>query len=252
MITPGGYASIRNLLAAKMTGDDIDPSMFVNPRREMAIDENGIAHIHVLGVLAGGISQIEKACGATDYNDLADELAEASDCRGVWLEIDSPGGAVAGNDELVQQIRAMSRRVPTMAWTEADACSAAYNIGVSCRRFHASQSATVGSIGVIIPWCDSAEAWRMQGLSWEPITNKEGDLKGSGAGPSLTQAQRDSLQEYAQDAFALFRGNVLANRRVSDDMMRGQAFLAPRAAAGNLIDKVATKTLAYADLMSML
>jgi ClpP class serine protease len=88
-------------------------------------------------------------------------------------------------------------------------------------------------------------------MSWEPITNTEGVLKGAGMGPSLTAAQRASLQEYVQDAFDQFKGNVLRNRNVAPEAMRGQAFFAPRALANNIIDGIMTERAAYEKLLAM-
>jgi ClpP class serine protease len=89
-----------------------------------------------------------------------------------------------------------------------------------------------------------------EGLKWEPITS--GPLKGAGMGPSLTPAQRASLQQLVDDSFAQFRDNVLRNRRVSDEFMTGAAYLAPRAKAANLIDGIGNQELAYTELLAMI
>jgi ClpP class serine protease len=88
----------------------------------------------------------------------------------------------------------------------------------------------------------------MQGIDWQPITNAEGDLKAAMHGPSLTPEQRASLEQYVQDAFDQFRGNVLRRRLVSADAMRGQAFFAPRALQNNLIDRICSEDEAMAFL----
>ena len=255
-ISPAGFAAIDRILRPRINGDNYempDMSMMVNPREEMTIDSNGIAHIEICGTLARDISPIEKCCGATDYEDIEDELEAAMEarCRGIWLEIDSPGGACNGNSEVADALQVISRQIPTLAYTDGLACSAAYNIAVSCREVWASPSATVGSIGAIIPWISTSAMWAEEGMEWDPITNAEGDLKGAMMGPELTAAQRASLTEYVQDNFDLFRSNVLRNRNVPAEAMRGQAFLASRALSNKLIDKVATEELAYARLLAL-
>jgi len=255
-ISPAGFAAIDRILRPRINGDYNempDMSMMMNPREEMTIDSNGIAHIEICGTLARDISPIEKCCGATDYEDIEGELEAAMEarCRGIWLEIDSPGGACNGNSEVADALQAISRKVPTLAYTDGLACSAAYNIAVSCREIWASPSATVGSIGAIIPWISTSAMWAEEGMEWDPITNAEGDLKGAMMGPELTAAQRASLTEYVQDNFDLFRSNVLRNRNVPAEAMRGQAFLASRALSNKLIDKVATEELAYARLLAL-
>ena len=211
-ITAEGHASVRRVVQAAMVranGETPDLSAFMNPREEMEILPSGIAKIHVCGVLGKGLSPIEKSCGNTDYEDIADEIMDAVEAgaRGIFLEISSPGGTVVGNAEIAEAVAGAG--IPTLAYSEDLACSAAYNIAVSCDYIFGSPSSTWGSIGTIIPWVDESAMWTMEGMSWEPITNAEGDLKGAMHGPSLTPDQRASLEQYVQDAFEQFRGNVL-------------------------------------------
>jgi ClpP class serine protease len=254
-ITAEGHAAVRKVLQAaivRANGDTPDLSMFLNPREEMEILPSGIAKIHVCGVLGKGLSPIEKSCGNTDYEEIADEIEDAIEAgaRGIFLDISSPGGTVVGNAEIAETIAAVE--IPTLAYSEDLACSAAYNIAVSCDYAFGSPSSTWGSIGTIIPWIDQSAMWSMEGLEWAPITNAEGDLKAAMHGPSLTPDQRASLEQYVQDAFDQFRGNVLRTRLVSADAMRGQAFFAPRALSENLIDRITSEDEAMAFLESQL
>lgn len=253
LITPGGYAAVRKLvegriLRANGEGYEMLDGM-TSKREEMEIDGNGIAHICIEGTLAKGISPIEACCGAHDYEWIEDDLESAieANVRGIMLEINSPGGNCTGCSEIVDMIQGL--QIPIVAYSDDTACSAAYNIAVSCDKVFGSIGSTWGSIGTIIPWLDQSAAYAAQGLSWEPITS--GPLKGAGMGPSLTPAQRASLQQLVDDSFAQFRDNVLRNRRVADEYMTGAAYLAPRAKAANLIDAVLTEDLAYAELLRM-
>jgi ClpP class serine protease len=92
----------------------------------------------------------------------------------------------------------------------------------------------------------------MEGMRFDPITNTEGDLKSAMHGPSLTPDQRAALQEYCQDAFEAFKGNVLRNRSVPDSAMRGQAFFAARGMQNNLCDEIGTEEEAYASFLAKL
>jgi len=255
LITPGGYASIRKIVEARIARAEMPDLSALGgcEREEMEIDPNGIAHIHIEGTMARGISQLEAICGGYDYEWLEDDLQEASraNVKGIWLDIDTPGGAVEGCAECSDLIQDLAKRIPIVAYSDGTCASAGYNLAVSCTKLFGSQSSTWGSIGTIIPWCDQSAMWADEGMSWEPITNAEGDLKGAGMGPSLTAAQRASLQEYVQDAFDQFRGNVLRNRKVSPEAMRGQAFFAPRALANNIIDGILLEQAAYDKLLAM-
>lgn len=253
LITPGGYAAVRKLvegriLRANGEGYEMLDGMTAK-REEMEIDGQGIAHICIEGTLAKGISPIEACCGAHDYEWIAEDLEDAieANVRGILLEINSPGGNCTGCSEVVDIIQGL--KVPIVAFSDDTACSAAYNIAVSCDKVYGSIGSTWGSIGTIIPWLDQSAAYAEQGLSWEPITS--GPLKGAGMGPSLTPAQRASLQQMVDDSFDQFKSNVLRNRLVPDEYMTGAAYLAPRAKLGNLIDGIATEELAYAELLRM-
>lgn len=232
-----------------------DYSMFVNVREPMEIDANGIATIEICGTLGKGLSKIEKCCGATDYEDVEDDIeaAVAANVRGIFFDIDSPGGQCTGNGEVADMIQALRGKIPMVAYTDDTMASAAYNIGASCDYIFASQSATVGSIGTIVPFVDESGMWEMEGLSFDPITNADGDLKSTMMGPTIgTAAQRAYLQQYVEDAFSQFKGNVLRNRRVPAEAMRGQAFLAPRALEMNLIDGILTEDQAYSKLVTLI
>ncbi len=253
LITPGGYAAVRKLvegriLRANGEGYEMLDGM-TSKREEMEIDGQGIAHICIEGTLAKGISPIEACCGAHDYEWITEDLEDAieANVRGILLEINSPGGNCTGCSEVVDIIQSL--KVPIVAFSDDTACSAAYNIAVSCDKVYGSIGSTWGSIGTIIPWLDQSAAYAEQGLSWEPITS--GPLKGAGMGPSLTPAQRASLQQMVDDSFDQFKNNVLRNRLVSDEYMTGAAYLAPRARLGNLIDGIGTEDLAYQVLLGM-
>jgi len=256
-ITPEGYRSLKSVVESRLAGsvraDDGEPddmlTQFVNPRMPMQIDANGVAMIHVCGVLGKGLSPIEKSCGNTDYCDIQREVEQASaSARAIMLCIDSPGGAVSGCAETVAALRACD--LPIHAYIDGQGCSAAYNLAACADYIHASQSAIVGSIGVILPWVDQGKAWNEMGMEWAPVKNQEADLKDSMMGPSLSSAQRANLQDFVQEAFEAFKGNVLASRAVDDTTMRGQAFWAPKAKELNLIDEVCTMRECMADLIS--
>jgi ClpP class serine protease len=254
-ITPGGYKSVRQVVDARIARAEMPDltDMAGCEREEMEIDENGIAHISVEGTMARGISALEAICGGYDYEWLEEDLEEVQKLgvKGVFIEFDTPGGAVEGCCECADMLQEIAKKTPIVAWSDGTCASAGYNLAVSCTKLYGSQSSTWGSIGTIIPWCDQSAAWEEDGMSWEPITNTEGVLKGAGMGPSLTAAQRASLQEYVQDAFDQFKGNVLRNRNVAPEAMRGQAFFAPRALANNIIDGIMTERAAYEKLLAM-
>lgn len=210
-------------------------------RPEASIDENGIGHVHLCGIL-GRHAPIAGVLGDTDYGAFADEVEEiASQARALMLHVDSGGGMAAGNIEAAEAFADVA--IPTVAFADGYACSAAYAIPVGADYFIATPSSSIGSIGTIIPYVDQSGAWEQMGLKADFITS--GDLKGAGYPPSMTEAQRASLQEVVNDTFAMFRDHVLRFRSVSEDAMRGQYFVTSRALSNNLVDAVGSYDDAY-------
>jgi len=210
---------------------------FFEPRSAAIVDQDGIGHVYISGFIGSGLSKVEKLIGNTDLEDLYDEVATISgQSSKIIMHIDSGGGSAIGNTEAAKALSVLPATLYTHTTTMM--ASAAYNIGSMGRIVAATPSAMVGSIGTIIPWIDESGLWQAFGLEWQPITNREADLKGAGQGPSLTDAQRDHMQELAQQLFEQFRDNVLSRRRLPDEAIRGQVELGEQAASMNLIDHI--------------
>ncbi len=240
-VTPGGWLAVHELLQSRLLqAENLDISAFVNPRPDLEIDENGIAHVHVTGVLGKNLSAIERSCGNTGYEQLDAEITDAvqAGAHGILLHVNSPGGAATGNIETARMVAAAG--IPVVAWVDALAASAAYAIAAGASRIVAAPSAQLGSIGTILPLVDTSGQWEQRG--WKPayITHTGGDLKDATWPPSFSEGHRAHLQEMVDDFFGQFRDHVLAHREVPPSAMRGQTLIAEKARAANLIDRVGT------------
>ena len=233
-------------VATQLTALDGQLSDLFPQRKSLVIDSEGIATIHLLGPLGKGLSKMEQSCGATSFESIrADyEAAVAAHARGCILHIDSPGGTVTGTPEIAALIA--DGPLPCVAYTEDMIASAAYYIAAGARAIVASPSASVGSIGVYIPWVDSSAQYAAAGLKPDPIVNTGGDLKALGFGGSLSPVQREHLQEQVDADFGLFRAHVLAHRTLADSAMRGQVMSGPAALSANLIDAIGDMSTARA------
>ena len=251
-ITPGGWLSVHELLQSRLAVDaeNLDLSAFVNPRPDLEVDSNGIAHIHVTGVLGKNLSQIERSCGNTGYEQLEAEVADAvkAEARGILLHVNSPGGAATGNVETSRMLAGSG--LPTVAWVDELAASAAYAIASGATSIVASPSAQVGSIGTILPLVDNSGQWEQRGLKPAYITHTGGDLKDATWPPSFSEAHREHLQEMVDDFFGQFRDHVLTYRDVPASAMRGQTLLGARAKDANLVDRIGSYSDAYDELLA--
>ena len=247
------YKSVDQVVQRKLNDPQaqLDLSKLGVSRKEFSEpDVNGIAAIDIYGVTGKRLGSLEKACGACDYNDLETEigLALKSGAKALLFTVDSGGGAAIGCTEVANLIANLP--IPTAAFVDNVCASAAYYMASGADYIVCTSSALIGSIGVIVPWVDSSELFSLAGLKFEPITNEGADLKAAGHGPSLTDEQREHLQELVNDRAREFQEFVAANRPKSLDpeVWRAGAYIGSRAVSLGLADRIGTIQDAYADL----
>lgn len=239
-----------NLPIVKSSDIDDWMALFINPRPPMSIDANGIATISIQGVLGRECAPIDKLWGMCGYEDIDDDIDEATDrgAKAVLFDIDSPGGEAAGAPETAAKIAGID--VPKASFCSGMDCSAAYFLSSSMDRKFASPSAVIGSIGTIFPWVDSSKMWDMMGLSWDPITGDDEDLKGAGMGPSITDAQKAHFQDQINQMSAAFRDHVSEYRDLDYSKLQAGAYSGKQALDLGLIDKIGTFDDCYSWLLA--
>lgn len=217
--------------------------------------EDGVGIIRLHGQLMRDPDLISTLLfGATDINQVADAVRQAADSKevkSILLDIDSPGGTVNGTPELAQVVADASKLKTIYAFSAGQMCSAAYWVASQCQAVYASPSARVGSIGVMLPFIDSAEKFRSQGLKVEVFA--AGKFKGMGTpGVPLSEEQRALLQADVEEIAADFKEAVLARgRRIPDEAMEGQSFSARKAQRYNLAGVVRGRDEVMARLRSV-
>jgi signal peptide peptidase SppA len=208
------------------------------PTHPLLSIEDGVGIVSLDGPLIRRPGLIESwLFGAVDTEDAIGAIREAvknEKVDAILLDIDSPGGTVNGTPELAEAVADASREKFVYAFSGGLMCSAAYWVASQCDAIYASPSARIGSVGVIIPFLDSAEAYRQAGLHMEVFAS--GKFKSIGTpGTSLTDEQRELLQGEVEEIFADFRTAVLTRgRKIPDEAMEGQTFSARQAQRHNL------------------
>ncbi|EKB0247321.1 S49 family peptidase, partial [Escherichia coli] len=92
------------------------------------------------------------------------------DVKGICLDIDSPGGEVAGCFDLVDTIFACRGQKPVHAILSESAYSAAYALASAADRILVPRTGGVGSVGVIYVHCDMSRQMKDEGLNVTIIT----------------------------------------------------------------------------------
>ncbi|MCF7675090.1 MAG: S49 family peptidase, partial [Akkermansiaceae bacterium] len=107
------------------------------------------------------------ASGSGEISAAIREAGERDDIKAVFLDIDSPGGTVAGTPELAAAVASLNERKPVYAFSSGLMCSAAYWIASQARAIYATPSAQVGSIGVVQAVIDDSAALASEGIKVE-------------------------------------------------------------------------------------
>ena len=237
-------SSIERVIQAKLNGDNTDMregTDYCGEAVEMQQPtvEHQVLFVPIGGVIGQNLSSLERGMGAVDTLDIQGEMVEAAvddSIKGVFLDIDSPGGTVNGTPELAEFVRSFNK--PVAAFSRGMMASAAYYIGGAADVVYATPSAEVGSVGVIYPFIDSSKAYEMDGLKVDLIT--AGKHKGAGYdGTSLSDEQRALMQADVDQVHDEFKDFVTRTRDIHTDAMEGQTFSGREAQQIGMVDIVA-------------
>ena len=243
LLSPGALTAMMLAVQEQAADLPIEKKIKEMLTPQMSI-EDGIATIPLEGIMMQRPSAMELLMfGAQDTRSIAYMARQAADdpeIKGVVIEVDSGGGMLTGTPEAADAIAALSKKKPTVTFTDSLMASAAYWVGSQSRRVVASRSAQVGSIGVFISFTDFSRLLESVGISVDVIKNKEETDKATAAGgTALTDEQREYLQDRVNRDFKLFAKEIRKARgEIAPDAMRGQTFSGEEAKRLNLIDQL--------------
>ena len=200
--------------------------------------EDGIGVVSIEGPILRKPDIFDRVIlGATSSGEIGSAIREAAgrdDIKAVMLDIDSPGGTVAGTPELAAAVASLNDRKPVYAFSCGQMCSAAYWIASQARAVYATPSAQVGSIGVVQAVIDDSAALAADGIKVEVFS--VGKYKAMGApGTPLTDDQRGLIRSNLEETARDFHAAVLARgRSIPPEAMEGQTFSGRQAQRMNL------------------
>jgi signal peptide peptidase SppA len=204
--------------------------------------EDGIGTVAIEGPILRKPSLFARvlmgASGSEEIGSAIREAGERDDIKAVFLDIDSPGGTVAGTPELAAAVASLNERKPVYAFSSGLMCSAAYWIASQAHAIYATPSAQVGSIGVVQAVIDDSAALASEGIKVEVFS--VGKYKAIGApGTPLTDDQRELIQSNLAEIAGEFHAAVLAKgRAIPAEAMEGQTFSGRQAQRFNLAGMV--------------
>lgn len=225
-----------------------------NARNVRMVD--GVAVVPVSGPIFRHANIFTEISGATSTQVLATDLRTALDnpyVRGIVLDINSPGGEVAGINELANLIHA-NRDKPIVAYAGGTMASAAYWLGAAAGEVVIDATAIVGSIGVVMSYLDTSERDKKSDVRRVEIVSSSSPDKrvdpNSDAGRAKVQATVDALADVFINSIAKFRGTTAD--QVKSDFGRGGVLVGAEAKAAGMVDRIASLEAVIAELAGRL
>jgi protease-4 len=187
-----------------------------------------IARINIEGLIRGDRQRTEA------LKRLADSSAKA-----VIVHINSPGGTVAGSEELYDALVKVGAKKPMVVVVDGLCASGGYIAAMASDHILAQQSAIVGSIGVLFQYPNFTELLKTVGVQVETIKSSPLKASPSGLEPTTPEA-RAAVDDLVKDSYAWFKGLVRDRRHMDDALLQkvsdGRVFTGRQAAELKLTD----------------
>jgi capsid assembly protease len=181
-------------------------------------------------------------------------IRDNPDIGAAVIDVDSPGGTVAGTAEAGQAVADLAAVKPVIAFVDTLMASAAYWIGSQASQVWMTPSGEAGSIGVRAMHLDLSKALADAGVAVTEITSTDSPYKAemSPFAP-LGQDARDHIQARADAEHQAFINAVAKGRGVNADKVRsdfgkGRVMGAPQAVQLGMADRIGTLGDAIASL----
>ena len=217
----------------------------------------GIAVLPIRGTLTQRLGLLRPHSGMTGYDGIRQSFCTALEdpaVNAIMLDVDSPGGEVAGCFDLADMI--FSARGAKPIWAMANECaySAAYAIACAADKVVLPRTGGVGSVGVVCMHIDLSEALSKAGIAVTLIQYGAHKTDATDVKPLSTPAQMrlqadiDMIGALFVNTVAKFRGMTPAAVKATEAAtFQGQAGV-----AAGLADAVMAPDAAFAALLAEL
>lgn len=224
-------------------------------RSEYWVDPNVIAVLHIDGPIVmgrSGDSLFGTQAGAETIEEVARELAESHEVRGVIVRINSPGGSALASDRMHRALSRLAESKPVVVSMGGVAASGGIYAAVFGERIFATPSTLTGSIGIY------AGTVALDGLLERWGINRVHDDRGSSASRFDGRAWDDedirAVTEHITDAYDRFVDRVAEGRDMTpeevDAIGQGHIWSGREAAENGLVDSLGGFAGALAEIRS--
>jgi signal peptide peptidase SppA len=220
-----GISQVNGQALVSVTDTDTSEvtSMAMHPDEGMASGRRkpyslgaGIAVIPIHGTIVQRFDHMNAACGLVSSQAISNSIISAlhdPDVKGIYLDVDSPGGEAAGVFEALEVIRNAKTNSGKIIHAHANelAASAAYAFASVADHLSMPNLGLVGSIGVLIIHADMSDFYQNQGVNVRVF--RKGDHKAStNSFEPLSDSAQTLLQKLVDDSYEAFVDNVVQNR----------------------------------------
>lgn len=240
-IVPGALENIFHEKKAILQNAALINSLFSKAKQKENSVENGVAIINIENAIMRKTSWWS---AEISYKEIKAEIQKALDneeVKAIFYNIYSPGGTVAGNEELASFIKEAGTKKPSCAFVDGMCCSAAYWLASATGNIFATETAQVGSIGVVLLHGDYSKIYENVGVKYTYIT--AGSKKSIGASEiPLSDEDKEYLQNKVNGIYDVFLQNVAQNMGLNLDKKLewadGRVFLGKEALSLGLVSKI--------------
>lgn len=223
-------------------------------RAELAGVRDGVAILDASGPMFKRANLMTAFSGATSYEVLRRDLQAAVDnpsVHSILLNIDSPGGAVSGCNELAKAICAARDVKPIIAYVGDLAASAGYWIASAASRIVIGESASLGSIGVRATIRDASKQDEAKGVRNIDFISSQSPFKNADID---SEPGRARIQKHVDALAAVFIETVAVNRntsveRVLAEFGKGDVLVGQAAISAGMADEIGTFESVMASLI---
>lgn len=206
------------------------------------VRSNEIAIVPIHGLMSKGDSKFSEA-STVDIRRAVREAAADDAVGAIMLHVDSPGGSVAGVQDLADDVRSAGERKPVHAYVEDLGASAAYWVASQAASISMNRTGEAGSIGVYAVVEDSSGRAEAAGIRVHVVST--GPHKGALVdGVPIAPESLAELQSLVNKINGFFTESVRKSRSMSAKMLEavtdGRVFVGQDAVGVGLVDQIET------------
>ena len=223
--------------------------------------QNGVATINIQGPLMKKASGfIARILGIKGMDKIGDDFKAAladDEVEGIFLNVESPGGTVAGTATLADIIYAGRGQKPILAFADSTMTSAAYWIGSSADSVVMADNTTrIGSVGCVAVHQEISKAAEKAGVKFTVFSS--GKFKAAGNEfEALSAKDKAYIQgsiDFYKDRFveAISRNLNVPISSLNKDIVEAKIFLGQQGIDAGIAHEILTKEKALAKLRSLI